>query len=430
MHCSDVSFIDEIYTAPNRKRDKGELVASGMLPVSGGLSTVDHNLHRARQTPVMKFFSRGMITRLEDEVHEMTQAFCNKLLRFTDEPIDLSVPYTCLGSDIICSYCFGETFGFIDQEGWEPNFHHAELSTLRPTHLFRLFPYLKKLAPFGDRLINYLPADIALLIRTYNIDIPNHIKKIKADMDAGTLRDRPTIFRTLLELKPEQKRVVDLHDEAITLLGAGTETVSWALAVITFHILNSNERCILEKLTAELNQVVKDPRSLPRWNELEKLPYLQAVIKEGLRLSYGIAGRSARVPKQENLFYRGEWQGKPVEYVIPQGYAIGTSNALTHHDESIFPDSHSFIPERWMDVKEGQSPERGFMAFSRGSRACVGKNLAYCELNVVLSALVLRVMPRMRLFETTAEDVAYAYDMVIPMPRADSKGVRVVISPT
>lgn len=56
-------------------------------------------------------------------------------------------------------------------------------------------------------------------------------------------------------------------------------------------------------------------------------------------------------------------------------------------------------------------------------------SLAYCEIYVGLAALVLRVLPKMKLFETTVKDVQWDYDMIIPMPSRDSKGMRVTISP-
>lgn len=103
------------------------------------------------------------------------------------------------------------------------------------------------------------------------------------------------------------------------------------------------------------------------------MPYLGAVISEGLRLSYGVAARTARIATEEDLVYRGEWHKRPVEHVVPRGYAVGMSTVLTHHDEGVFPDSHEFVPERWID-ENGQrrkEVERGMMAFSRGSRACL-----------------------------------------------------------
>lgn len=224
------------------------------------------------------------------------------------------------------------------------------------------------------RLVDYLPEDIGLLIRTLKIDIPSRVRKTKADMDAGIRYERPTVFGSLLEsdLEAHEKQPQRLADEATAVVGAGTETTSWALAVITYHLLTKPE--LLAKLRKELNEAIDDPLHLPAWTTLEKLPYLGAVLQEGLRLSYGVSARTARVPTQESLLYRGEWNKKSVEYIIPRGYAIGMSAALTHHDESVFPDSDSFIPERWLDEnnERRKDVEKGMMAFSKGSRACIG----------------------------------------------------------
>lgn len=105
----------------------------------------------------------------------------------------------------------------------------------------------------------------------------------------------------------------------------------------------------------------------------EKIPYLGAVVQEGLRLSYGVAARTARIATEEDLIYRGEWEKRMVEYVIPRGYAVGMSTVITHHDESIFPDSYEFVPERWLDGDNQRRKEldRAMMAFAKGSRACL-----------------------------------------------------------
>ena len=54
-------------------------------------------------------------------------------------------------------------------------------------------------------------------------------------------------------------------------------------------------------------------------------------------------------------------------------------------------------------------------------------SLALCELYLSLTALVMRVMPHMRLYETTERDVRYDHDMFIPVTVDDSCGVRVTI---
>jgi cytochrome P450 len=207
-----------------------------------------------------------------------------------------------------------------------------------------------------------------------SITIPGHVMKTKADLDAGIQYERPTVFGSLLqsELAISEKAPERLAFEAVAIIGAGTETTSWALTVMTYHLLDKPE--ILLRLTEELKEVVNDPTKLPGWTTLDDLPYLGAVIQEGLRLSYGVSARSAREPTQEDLIYKGEFNKRPVELVLPRGYGIGMSAVLMHHDESIFPDSHTFNPERWLvGGQRNKALERGMFAFSKGSRGCLGK---------------------------------------------------------
>lgn len=230
------------------------------------------------------------------------------------------------------------------------------------------------LTPFLS-IVDYLPADMALLVRSLKITIPGLVAKAESGLKAGVRPERPTVFHTILEsdgssLQP--KTMGWMSEEAAAVVGAGTETTSWALAVITFHLLDKPAQ--LARLTSELATVVQDPKELPSWTTLEKLPYLGAVIQEGLRLSYGVSARTARVPTGEDLVYRGEFDKKPVELVLPRGYAIGMSAAITHHDESYFQDSHSFKPERWIDEDGNRRKdlEKAMLAFSKGSRMCLG----------------------------------------------------------
>lgn len=125
---------------------------------------------------------------------------------------------------------------------------------------------------------------------------------------------------------------------------------------------------------------VSNPKKLPSWATLEKLPYLSAVIYEGLRLMYGAPGRLPRIATDNDLEYEGSWSppntshSVHIKHTIPHGYAIGMSAYITHSDESIFPCASQFTPERWLD-ENGQRMkdlERYFLSFSKGSRQCLG----------------------------------------------------------
>jgi cytochrome P450 len=431
-HCNDVVFADEIYAVGGRKRDKPvHQVNSSISIAASGFATRDHDMHRTRRVPVAKFFSHSMVDKLERDIHPFVDKLCTKILAESGkQPIDITAAYSCFTADMIFDYCFGKPLGLLDQNGWHPNFRQATLAALKPGFVLRFFPFLAGFFDLAELIVDYLPEDTALFVRTLRVTIPNHLSKTKADLDNGVHFTRPTVFGSLLDsdLSEKEKTKERLVGEAYAVVGAGTETTSWALGVITYHLLDKPE--LLEKLRTELLNHIPDSDKLPSWAALEKLPYLGAVIMEGLRLSYGVSGRTAREPVGEDLHYEGEFNKKPFHLTLPRGYAIGMSAGISHHDKDVFPDSGAFIPERWLDSENRRRKdlERGFFAFSRGSRGCLGKNLAMCELHLSLAALALRVIPRMQLYETTLSDVEYDYDMFVPMAKAGNKGVRVTIT--
>jgi cytochrome P450 len=174
------------------------------------------------------------------------------------------------------------------------------------------------------------------------------------------------------DLPPSEKTLFRLAGEAATLIGAGSETTAWALSVLTVRLLENPE--ILKKVEGELNSIVKDPTSLPKWSELEKLVYFGAVITEGIRLSYGVATRLARIAPDEVMHYSGVWNGQRVELPIPPGTPVGMTSVLMHANEAIFPKADQFIPERWLTENSTRRTDldKYMLSFSRGTRQCIG----------------------------------------------------------
>lgn len=172
---------------------------------------------------------------------------------------------------------------------------------------------------------------------------------------------------------------------------------------------------------------------------LENLPYFGAVVQEALRIADGIPTRLQRVsPEKAMIFIDRSGSGK--EYLIPAQTPVGMSSLLIHHDESIFTDAESFIPERWIDNPQ---LNRFFVPFSKGTRNCLGINLAYAEIYLSLAAVFRRfgsggengVREKgdeavLDLFETTYnKDVKTAADLFVGLPAKGSKGIRIKVKP-
>jgi cytochrome P450 len=201
--------------------------------------------------------------------------------------------------------------------------------------------------------------------------------------------------------------------------------LSLILTFITFHLLSNSS--VLQTLKEELANAIPDPDAVTPEATFSNLPYLTGVIKEGLRLGYGISGRLHRVP-QEPLTFLSNGH----EWTIPPGTPVSMTSALIHHDESIFPDSNEFRPERWT---KNPRLDRYLVSFSKGSRSCLGINLAYAEIYLWLVGVFRRYgSPEVRfetdegaleLVDTNIFDVEMWADRFIPAVKPGSKRVRV-----
>ena len=140
----------------------------------------------------------------------------------------------------------------------------------------------------------------------------------------------------------------------------------------TYYLLSSPSS--LSALLAELTHAMPSLQECYTWTTRESLPYLSAVILEDLRLSFEVPTRLARISPHRPIRLQSEWQGKPIDVKLPPGVPIGMFAGLVHVDERLFPDPHTFKPERWLraDGTRDRSKEKYIVSFSKGSRQCLG----------------------------------------------------------
>ena len=143
-------------------------------------------------------------------------------------------------------------------------------------------------------------------------------------------------------------------------------------------------------------------------------------------MSFGVSGRLYRISPDKDLVLKDSAK----EWVIPAGTPVAMSNPLVNLNPTIFPEPKQFKPERWL---ENPHLDKYLVSFSKGPRACIGMNLAWAELYQTVAVLFGRYGaegkgPKMKLYETTEEDVITAHDLFVPAPKFSSKGVRVVLS--
>lgn len=123
---------------------------------------------------------------------------------------------------------------------------------------------------------------------------------------------------------------------------------------------------------------VEDPKRSP-----QGLPYLDAVIREGLRLAMANPTRLPRTVPPRGFDFTDS-TGKT--YRFPAGTQIGAQILTLHTNPKVFPEPSAFNPERWLD---NATPEmqQSFIPFSLGQRQCIARNLAMEELFLAVRAI-------------------------------------------
>ncbi|KAJ9669390.1 hypothetical protein H2201_000257 [Coniosporium apollinis] len=327
----------------------------------------------------------------------------------TGEVVPLDVAFLALTMDVICAFFFGEDRGHLDKPDFELLWKEKLRGALQTAALGRMFPVLTTTML---RLPHWLWKVTNAYYVSYMFSLQAGIRKQVAAVLNESRGSTPgrTIFHMLRDsdLPPEEKSISRLCEEANVLIGAGSETSAKALTHTIFYLSSNPE--ILRRLREEITAVMPDASAIPCWSVLEQLPYFTAVVTEGLRLSYSITTRLPRVAN-EPLIYN--------DWVIPPRTPVSETLYSVLVDPAVFPEPKVFNPERWLEHPELSGY---FVVFGRGSRSCVGLNLAYAELYLAVAALIRRF--DFELFETTIKDIEVKHDFFVPNADLASKGVR------
>ncbi|PLN76118.1 cytochrome P450 [Aspergillus taichungensis] len=195
-----------------------------------------------------------------------------------------------------------------------------------------------------------------------------------------------------------------------------------ALAMTLFFVLRQDDS--QEKLRKELEPIFdKQQGCVPKYVELEKLPYLSACLKEGLRLGTGNLGGIPRVSPDQDIHFN--------EWIIPKGTAVSMSSYWMHVDPDIFPNPDEFNPSRWIDSVDNSEHMKqmlqSFVPFGKGSRSCIGVQLAYVQLYHTMAHLFRPGSPRLLLHETEEHDIKPVRGLLFTLPREGARGLRLQI---
>ncbi|MDE3229310.1 MAG: cytochrome P450 [Chloroflexota bacterium] len=328
------------------------------------LLTTDGEVHRKQRRLVQPAFHRKRVESYAEAMTDQTRQMLAQW-RVGDE-LNLAHALQELTLRIIVRALFD-----LDLEE-----HGAELSQLFATVIDnqRIGPLEERLAQWGVGPVRKAErARVKLDAFIYDL-----IAKRRAE--GG---DRGDVLSMLLDARDEDGAPMsdlEVRDQAMTLMAAGHETTSNALAW-TFYLLSQHPEKYA-RLRAEVAETLGE--RVATVADLPRMPYLDAVISESMRM-YPPAWTVNRDARE--AFDLGG-------YHFPARTRALISQYVIHHLPEVWGDPETFRPERWTPEFRAQLPRGAYFPFGAGPRICIGMPLAEMEARLLLATILQSFTPR------------------------------------
>uniref|UniRef100_K3WVR1 Cytochrome P450 n=1 Tax=Globisporangium ultimum (strain ATCC 200006 / CBS 805.95 / DAOM BR144) TaxID=431595 RepID=K3WVR1_GLOUD len=407
---SSVETFEDVLKTQFEIFDKGERMCTIFSDVAGGsIFAVDGDKWKFQRKKFSHLFTmRAFRDTLTTTVHEKVRILGDVLTKSAhdkDTPISIGDVFQRFAFDTFAQVGFGlesstlasgQSNSFIDAfttagEVLERRFH-------QPDSLWQLKRFLrigdeKRLAECIEQLNKELYAIIYENLRRKND--PKYAKQLAA----RSTKDVVSLF--LDELDNEDKGqsttaeglpkvdIKFLRDVALTILGAGKDSTAWTLS---WFVINLNRyphvaAKIRAELRAKLPQLFTDTQYVPSLDDVDELVYLEAAIRESLRL-YPILPLNAKEANTDTTLCDGTFVPKGSRVYIPS-YALGRMPSVWG------PDAAEFKVERWIERDTQTGNETlihmsafKFVSFHAGPRICLGMRFAIFDLKTSLAYML------------------------------------------
>ncbi|EGZ21888.1 hypothetical protein PHYSODRAFT_492842 [Phytophthora sojae] len=204
----------------------------------------------------------------------------------------------------------------------------------------------------------------------------------------------------------------EVRDICVNFYAAGKDTTAFSLS--WFIVMMNRHPRVLCKVREELRRVAPElftgELDTPTLGHLQQLTYLEAALKESLRLNslavYRLANRDTTLSDGT--------------FVPKDARAVFSMYASARQPSVWGSDAADYNPGRWIDEETGKLSSFKFVTFSAGPRQCIGMRLAMMEMMTVLSVVFSRFD-----LETVVDPLDITYDFSLVLPVKGSLAVRV-----
>ncbi|KAJ5770109.1 cytochrome P450 [Penicillium nucicola] len=388
VHISDPVAIPTIYSV-STNFVKGEFYLPFGFKYNGKLidtlfATRDPVIHKRIRIPVSQMYSMTSVRTLEPAVDECSDIFLKAMHELEGQDIDFGAWLHWWAFDAVGAITFNKRFGFLEKhndingmiDSLKKALSYGSIISQVPSlHRYLIgndtFLAMLKLLPGYFDPFGYMCSIATEELKRYDEENHGHrndfLAWLKTDADKGKYNVSES----------------DMIGYLLANLNAGSDTTAITLRAIFYYLMRNPQS--FRKLHQEIDEA-DSGRRLSRhisYTESLQLPYLQAVMKEALRLHPAVAAPLERVVPPEGATVCGHF--------LEAGTIVGMNPWVVHRDTAVFgADAGSFRPERWIDSSEEQLKEmnRYFMAFGQGSRTCIGKNISLMEMGKIVPQIL------------------------------------------
>ncbi|KAF2730885.1 cytochrome P450 [Polyplosphaeria fusca] len=345
-----------------------------------GLIRADNAAHGRQRKLVSHAFSDKALREQETILKGYVMLLIRKLKESAAEnngKVNLVDWYNFTTFDIMADLTFGESLELLYGSSYSP-WVKALFDNIK---LVQLMSVLRQYPPLTGLLNMLIPAHIKEKRQTV---IMHSVDKVQKRLQRQT--SRPDIWSYILrhsstaEFQGKGLHPTEMKSNGSLFMLAGTETTATELSGLSYYLLHDKQR--YTRLTTEIRT------AFPRYEDmsmhtLADLKYLNACIDEGLRMY---------PPVSQGLPRTAPPGGAQVgSHFIPGGANVQVAQLAAYHSPLHWKNPERFVPERWMEEGEGEyggDRRDVWNPFSYGPRNCLGKNLAYHEMRLVLASVL------------------------------------------
>ncbi|ORY14671.1 cytochrome P450 [Clohesyomyces aquaticus] len=307
-----------------------------------------------------------------------TTHLVQKLKTLIDGPeegkVDMRNYYNFLTFDVIGDLCLGEPFGAIESG----EYHVWIVQIFQGLKFWRVLRF-GNAYPLLGYLFQFLMASIPAIeeIRDSFFKLPS----VKVEKRLATKTNRKDFMSYILRYNDERgMNREEVVDTASILIIGGSETTATLLCGLTYYLLVTPH--VMERLQDEIRSTFSTEDEI-HLRTLTRLPYLDAVVEEALRMYPPASSIFPRRTPPEGDIIDGKF--------VPGNTSVGVHQFATYRSSKNFFNAGQFIPERWLeDAPEEYKKDNkaSFQPFHLGPRGCIGKNLANFEIKSTIARLV------------------------------------------